>query len=151
MNESTSQASKTGESLYLPTNVSAKTAIPDKDSTLRNRQVRFRSCSSKRYPRVVLLMSLLSRPAFCQKTEPADSAPPELEVKRVLWIIANFSTSPSLAQYKPLTPREKFRNCDPGACLVQGDDRKPKSDTSHHRGMLYEIARLGRSGSLVGL
>jgi hypothetical protein len=90
-------------------------------------------------------MSLLSCPAFCQETEPANISPPELKAKRVLRIIANFSTSPSLALYEPLTPREKFRNCDLGACLVQGDDRKPKSDTSHHRGMLDEIVRLSRS------
>jgi hypothetical protein len=96
-------------------------------------------------------MTLLSCPAFCQENEPANSAPPELNAKRVLRIIANFSTSPILTQYKPLTPREKFRNCDAGAFLVQGDGRKPKSDTSHHRGMLCEEARLRRSGSLFGL
>jgi len=35
-------------------------------------------------------MSLLSCPAFCQQTEPANSAPPEPEAKRILWIIPNF-------------------------------------------------------------
>jgi hypothetical protein len=87
-------------------------------------------------------MRLLSCPASCQKTEPANSAPPEPEPKRVLWIIPNFRTSSTLAQYKPPTPREKFRNYDPGACLIQGDDRKPKSGISHRRVMLYEMATL---------
>ena len=34
-------------------------------------------------------------------SEPAD--------KRVLWIIPNFRTSPTLTDYKPLTPKEKFK------------------------------------------
>lgn len=29
--------------------------------------------------------------------------------KRILWIIPNYRTSPSLEQYKPLTPKEKFK------------------------------------------
>jgi hypothetical protein len=33
----------------------------------------------------------------------------EPEPKRVLWIIPNFRTSPSLEPYKPLTAGEKFR------------------------------------------
>lgn len=147
MNASTSQASKQVNP-RIPTNVTPKTAIPDKGSALRNRRVRLRSCSSKRYPRVVFLMSLLSCPAFCRETDPANSAPPEPEAKRVLWMIPNFSPSPSLAQYKPFTPRDKFWNCDPGACLFQGGDRKPKNDTSHQRGRLYEMARLSKGGSL---
>jgi hypothetical protein len=54
-------------------------------------------------------MTLLSCPAFCQQVEPAKSTPSEPESKRVLWIIPNFRTSPSLAEYKPLTPRQKLR------------------------------------------
>jgi len=29
--------------------------------------------------------------------------------KRILWVIPNFRTSPTLEEYKPLTPKEKFR------------------------------------------
>ena len=54
-------------------------------------------------------MSLLPIPAFCQQPVPATTSPPEPEPKRVFWIIPNFRTSPSLAEYKPLNPREKFR------------------------------------------
>lgn len=54
-------------------------------------------------------MSLLPIPAFCQQALPATTSPPEPEPKRLLWIIPNFRTSPSLADYKPLNPREKFR------------------------------------------
>ena len=54
-------------------------------------------------------MCWLSCPVFCQQPVPANRAPSEPESKRVLWIIPNFRTSPSLATYQPLTPREKFR------------------------------------------
>lgn len=37
------------------------------------------------------------------------SAPPQPEDKRILWIIPNYRTSPSLHPYKPLTPKEKFK------------------------------------------
>jgi hypothetical protein len=92
----------------IPTNVTPKTAIHDQDSLLRNRRARLRSCCQKRIP-IVLLISLLSIPAFCQQAVPATTSPPDPEPKRVLWIIPNFRTSPSLADYKPLSPREKFR------------------------------------------
>jgi hypothetical protein len=35
-------------------------------------------------------------------------APPATNDKRILWIIPNFRTSPTLDHYKPLTPKEKF-------------------------------------------
>jgi hypothetical protein len=90
-----------------PANVTPKTAIPDQDGPLPHERLHLRTRCRKRYPRVVLLTSLLSIPAFCQQAEPAKTPPPE--PKRVLWIIPNFRTSPSLAEYKPLTTREKFR------------------------------------------
>jgi catechol 2,3-dioxygenase-like lactoylglutathione lyase family enzyme len=34
---------------------------------------------------------------------------PALESKRILWIIPNYRTSPSLKDYKPLAPRDKFK------------------------------------------
>ncbi len=34
---------------------------------------------------------------------------PASESKRILWIIPNYRTSPSLKDYKPLAPREKFK------------------------------------------
>jgi hypothetical protein len=55
-----------------------------------------------------LLATTFSTQAFSQQTAPAAVAP-EPESKRLLWIIPNFRTSPSLTEYKPLTPREKFR------------------------------------------
>jgi hypothetical protein len=70
------------------------------------------SCSVRRHrirqARVVLLVSLLSSPGFCQQPAPAN-APTEPESKRILWIIPNFRTSPMLVPYKPITPSEKFR------------------------------------------
>jgi hypothetical protein len=75
----------------IPTNVTPKTATPDQNGPSPNGRLRLRSCCRKRYPPVVLPMSLLPEP------------------KRVLWIIPDFRTSPSLAECKPLNPREKFR------------------------------------------
>lgn len=37
------------------------------------------------------------------------NAVPESEAKRIFRIIPDFPTSPSLARYRPFTPREKFR------------------------------------------
>ena len=34
---------------------------------------------------------------------------PEQPDKRILWIIPNFRTSPTLAEYKPISPKEKFK------------------------------------------
>ena len=53
-------------------------------------------------------MSLLSCPAFCQPTEPANSAPPEPEAKRILWIIPNYRAVSSNAYLPPLSFKEKF-------------------------------------------
>ena len=57
----------------------------------------------------LFLLSAFSCPVFCQQTVPASGAQAEPESKRLLWIIPNFRTSPRMAQYKPLTEREKFR------------------------------------------
>lgn len=68
-----------------------------------------------------LALTLWSTPALCQEasaTEPTQpsslqnadtSKPMEQESKRVLWIIPNYRTSPSLQNYEPLTTSEKFK------------------------------------------
>jgi hypothetical protein len=61
------------------------------------------------YSLVILLISLFPCAAFCQQAAASKDASTEPEAKRIFWIIPNFRTSPSLAQYKPITPREKFR------------------------------------------
>ena len=75
----------------------------------RKRLGRASDCHSGSVTCAVLLMILLCSPAFCQQNVAANSACPESEPKRVLWIIPNFRTSPILVPYVPLTPREKFR------------------------------------------
>src|SRR5882757_9588183 len=40
---------------------------------------------------------------------PAASEPPEPESKRLFGIVPNFRTSPSLTNYTPLTPEQKFK------------------------------------------
>ena len=55
------------------------------------------------------MLGMLSCRAFCQQAGPAPGATTEPEAKRLLWIIPNFRTSPTLTAYKPLTPAQKFR------------------------------------------
>jgi hypothetical protein len=95
-------------------------------------------------------MSLLSCPAFFQKTDPANSAPPEPEAKRILWTIPNFSTS-SLAQNKLLTPRQSFRIATPALAWFKMIIENRRVTLRIIVEMLYEIARLSRSRSLIGL
>jgi hypothetical protein len=70
--------------------------------------------------RVVALLGAISFcgfMAFCQQTAPeppvqpgtlAKANPAEPEDKRILGIIPNYRTSPSLTEYKPISAREKF-------------------------------------------
>jgi len=46
-------------------------------------------------------------PPVTQATD--DSNPPPHESKRLLWVIPNFKTSPSMQNYEPLTSKEKFK------------------------------------------
>src|SRR5579859_6653311 len=41
--------------------------------------------------------------------EASGNQPEEKESKRILWIIPNYRTSPSLENFKPLTPGQKFK------------------------------------------
>jgi hypothetical protein len=54
---------------------------------------------------VTLFVSL----SWCQQTSPADPAQPPDESKRILGIIPNYRSYPSLARYQPLTSAEKFK------------------------------------------
>lgn len=58
-------------------------------------------------------------------SEPAasSSVSPELPPKRILGIVPNFRTTPTLKDYNPLTPRQKFKiatqdSFDPGAVVL---------------------------------
>jgi hypothetical protein len=59
--------------------------------------------------------TLLAASLFCQATASGDgqksdpSKPPETNDKRVLWIIPNYRTFPTLTNYQPITPKEKFK------------------------------------------
>jgi hypothetical protein len=77
---------------------------------------------------------------MAQKTE---DIPPPIEGKRILGIIPNFRTSPSLQNYEPLTPREKFKEAsedalDRGtfalAALVGGLNQMSNSNRSFGQG-----------------
>lgn len=59
------------------------------------------------YRTFVVLTFGLAAPLLGQQTDPQDTAT-QPEAKRLFWIIPNFRTSPTLAEYKPLTPSEKF-------------------------------------------
>ena len=77
----------------------------------------------------VLLGLIIVQATFCQ--QPANIVPPQAAAnaapdhKRILWIIPNYRTSPTLANYKPLTTGEKWRlaakdSFDPGTFLLAG-------------------------------
>jgi len=80
---------------------------------------------------LLFLGLLISRGGFCQ--QPAANVVPQNTVpqntlpqnKRILWIIPNYRTSPTLANYKPLTTGAKFKlaakdSFDPGNFLLAG-------------------------------
>lgn len=61
-----------------------------------------------------LALSLFVSLAPCQQTPTAaqtskNTGPPPQESKRILWIIPNYRTSPTLKNYEPLTTGEKFK------------------------------------------
>jgi hypothetical protein len=57
------------------------------------------------------LLCLVAVAAFGQQSDSSNSASDSepKESKRILWIIPNFRTSPTLANYTPLTPGQKFK------------------------------------------
>jgi hypothetical protein len=71
-------------------------------------------------------------PASGQPGNPAQ--PSDANDKHVLWIIPNYRTSPSLVDYKPLTPREKF---------------KVATDDSLDRGTVAQAAAFAGEGLLT--
>ena len=74
-----------------------------------------------RHVPAVLLGLIIVQASFCQ--QPAANVVPEN--KRILWIIPNYRTSPTLANYKPLTTGGKFKLAakdafDPGTFVLAG-------------------------------
>jgi hypothetical protein len=59
--------------------------------------------------------TLLAVSSFCQAAAPGSgqksdpAKPPEPNDKRVFWIIPNYRTFPTLTNYKPITPKGKFK------------------------------------------
>jgi hypothetical protein len=51
-------------------------------------------------------LGIFAGPAICQQTANPDDSE---NSKRIFWIIPNFRTSPTLLEYKPITPGEKFK------------------------------------------
>ncbi len=87
-----------------------------------------------------LILSILARDGICQKS--ADTGG-ESDGKRIFWIIPNFSTSPTLKQYRPLSAGEKFKiarqdTLDPGAfalaALFAGASQASNSNPSFGQG-----------------
>jgi hypothetical protein len=61
-------------------------------------------------PIALVILGILPVPAFCQQNDPSQNAVSEDQnSKRIFWIIPNFRTSPTLAEYKPLKPSGKFK------------------------------------------
>ncbi len=74
------------------------------------------------------LTALALAPALALAQAPApeeDHASADVEHKRILWIIPNYRTSPTLADYQPLTVKQKFTVAwqdarDPGTFALAG-------------------------------
>ncbi|MDQ6663845.1 MAG: hypothetical protein M3Z23_05590 [Acidobacteriota bacterium] len=62
-------------------------------------------------PAIVFVLALgpLSRVSSCQPANTAADSPKDSPNKRIFGIIPNFRSSPVLIEYKPLTPKEKFK------------------------------------------
>ena len=94
--------------------------------------------------------------AFCQEPASVDpiqpgtvkskdfDASPQAESKHIFWIIANYRTSPSLINYEPLRPAEKFKLArqdafDPGtvalAALFAGESQLTNATPSFGQGV----------------
>jgi len=61
---------------------------------------------------ILAAATLLAASSFCQPAAQGNgqtSDPPEPRDKRIFWIIPNYRTFPTMADYKPLTPKEKFK------------------------------------------
>jgi hypothetical protein len=57
----------------------------------------------------VLATVLWGTPLFAQQAPPQTDPSDQQESKRIFWLIPNYRTTPTLAEYKPLTTREKFK------------------------------------------
>lgn len=51
---------------------------------------------------------LLAAGLAAAQNPPSDQQPEEQESKRILWIIPNYKTAPTIDNFKPLTAKEKF-------------------------------------------
>src|SRR6516225_5843727 len=102
-------------------------------------------CASRRTRSLVFAPLLVPALLMCQ--QPSDPVEPttaraaasedratEKPPKRILWIIPNFRTSPSLQEYQPLSTREKF--------VIASQD-------SFHRGTLSLGALFAGEGQLT--
>jgi hypothetical protein len=96
--------------------------------------------------------------AFAQSA-PSSEPPSETPPKHVFWLIPNFRTSPTLAEYKPISAREKFRiaaqdSFDRGtvalAAAFAGVSQLSNSDPSFGQGVEGYAKRFATSyGSFV--
>jgi hypothetical protein len=91
---------------------------------------------------VVSSFGQASAPEGAQPSDPAK--PPEPNDKRVLWIIPNYRTFPTLTNYKPIAPKEKFKiatddSFDRGtvvlAALFAGEGQLTNSNRSFGQGV----------------
>jgi hypothetical protein len=74
--------------------------------------------------RTLIVLMILPVALRCQESSPSNpvqpgtvtptdnssaSSQPEHTDKRIFWIVPNFRTSPTLVEYQPITPKEKFK------------------------------------------
>jgi hypothetical protein len=102
---------------------------------------------------LVAIFTIFSSLLLGQQASPAPN-PPQPEDKRILWIIPNYRTSPSLRPYNPLTPEEKLKiatqdSFDRGtvalAVLFAGEAQLTKATPGFGQGVMGYSRYLGTS------
>jgi hypothetical protein len=93
-----------------------------------------------------MILVTLAGASLAQQELPgnSESASPPPESKRLLWIIPNYRTSPTLKNYEPLTPGQKFKLAskdafDPGtialAAIFAADSQATNANPSFGQGV----------------
>jgi hypothetical protein len=118
--------------------------------------------------RALIVSMALPLALLCQNTPPSDPVQSGVKTKsdssssdadakpdkRILWVIPNFRTSPTLEEYKPLSPKEKFRiagldSWDRGtvalAAAFAGESQISNSEPEFGQGLAGYARRFGTS------
>jgi hypothetical protein len=58
---------------------------------------------------LISTLFFISFPGLGQETQATPAPAPKPEAKRLFWVVPNYKTAPSINQFEPITPKEKFK------------------------------------------